>query len=131
MRRVNYFRVMKMTRSYKPVLILATLQSDGSITVERAAEYFVKFYRRRMDAGLRPEVGSCIYADSSATRGAIINNLVTNPVNALCGSGFFEYDAVCGAFSFAGDIYDGLSLDEIDEISRLCHLRLDNYFKER
>ena len=127
---MHYFRTMKMTRSYKPVLILATLQAVGSITVEQAAYFFVKFYRNRKSAGLKPEAGSCIYADEPDNLKAIHYNLIHNPIDALCHSGFFEYDAENKIFSFSNDIYDGLTLDEVDEIGNVCNIRLQKYFKD-
>ena len=126
---MDYFRKMKMSRSYKPVLILAAIQAGGSITVDQAAQFFVRFYHDRKLAGLKPEIGNCIYADEPDNIKGIKYNLIYNPVDALCRSGFFEYDAENQIFSFANDIYEGLTLDEVDEIIRLCSIRLQNYFK--
>ena len=127
---MHYFRTMKMSRSYKPVLILATLQGGGSITVEQAAYFFVKFYQNRKLASLKPEVGNCIYADEPDNLKAIHYNLIHNPIDALCHSGFFEYDAENKIFSFSNDIYDGLTLDEVEEIGNVCNIRLQKYFKD-
>ena len=127
---MRYFRTMKMTRSYKPVLILATLESGGSITVEQASYFFVKFYQNRKLAGLKPEFGNCIYTDEPDNIRAIQYNLIHNPIDALCHSGFFKYDSDNEIFSFSDDIYDGLTLDEIEEISNVCNIRLKQYFKE-
>lgn len=127
---MHYFRTMKMSRSYKPVLILATLQFGGSISVEQAGNFFVKFYESRKSAGLKPEVGKCIYADEPNNLTAIHYNLIHNPIEALCRSGFFTYDAANKVFSFSNDIYDGLTLDEIEEITNVCKLRLNKYFND-
>lgn len=125
---MNYFRTTKMTRSYKPVLILAAIQAGGSITVDQAADFFVRFYKDRKARGLKPETGNCIYADDPDNIKAIKYNIIRNPVAALCNSGFFKYDPENQVFSFANDIYDGLTLDEIDEIGNRCHERLKDYF---
>lgn len=127
---MRYFRTMKMTRSYKPVLILATLEAGGSVTVEQASYFFVKFYQNRKLAGLKPEFGNCIYADEPDNIRAIQYNLIHNPIDALCHSGFFQFDSDNEIFSFSNDIYDGLTLDEIEEISNVCNIRLKQYFKE-
>lgn len=89
----------------------------------------MRFYHDRKLAGLKAETGNCIYADEPDNIKGIKYNLIHNPVDALCRSGFFEYDAENQIFSFANDIYDGLTLDEVDEIIRLCSIRLQNYFK--
>ena len=127
---MHYFRTMKMTRSYKPVLILALLQAGGTISVEQAASFFVKFYQSRKDAGLKPEVGNCIYTDEPDNRKAINRNLITNPIDALCHSKFFVYNAEEQLLSFSDEIYAGLTLDDIDEIGKVCNIRLQQYFKE-
>lgn len=127
---MHYFRTMKMTRSYKPVLILATLETGGSITVEQAASYFVKFYHKRKQAGLSAEYGNCIYADEPENLKAIHYNIIHNPIDALCHSGFFEFDSENQIFSFSNEIYDGLTLDEIEEIANVCNIRLQKYFKD-
>lgn len=127
---MRYFRTMKMTRSYKPVLILAALQYGGSITVEQAAKFFVKFYQGRKAGGKIAEYGNCIYSDDPDNTAGIINNLIHNPIKALCGSGFFSYNSSERVFSFANDIYDGLTMREIDEIGQQCTLRLKMYYRE-
>lgn len=126
---MRYFRVMKMSRSYKPILILATIQSGGEISIENAARIFTEFYKNRIKKGLAAESGNCIYADESAELKQIYYNLVTNPVAALCNSGFFSYNSESRVFGFANDIYDGLTLEEIDEISYICKARLNKYFE--
>ncbi len=126
---MNYFRVMKMSRSYKPILILATIQSGGKISVEDAAQIFIRFYKNRINKGLVAETGNCIYADETASLKQIYYNLITNPVAALCNSGFFAYDSETTTFGFANDIYDGLTLEELDEISAICKNRLNKYFE--
>lgn len=127
---MNYFRTMKMTRSYKPVLILATIQAGGTISVEQAASYFVKFYKQRKEKCMQPEFGNCIYSDKSDNHSAINSNFIHNPIDALCHSGFFDYDSKRQVFSFSSEIYDGLTLDEIDEIGKLCNIRLHKYFND-
>lgn len=126
---MKYCQTTKMARSYKPTLILATLRAGGSITVEQAAAFFVKFYQERKAAGLKPEAGPCVYADEPDNWRAVRDNLIRNPVNALLHSGFFEYDEENEVFSFTNDIYDALTIEEIDEISDLCDYRLQRYFK--
>lgn len=128
---MHYFHTMKMTRSYKPVLILAAIQAGGSVTVEQASRFFIRFYQNRKLAGLTPEKGNCIYVDEPENLNAIYRNLICKPIDALCHSGFFEYDAEKRIFSFSNDIYDGLTLDEIEEISNVCNIRLKNYFNEQ
>lgn len=123
-----YFRDMKMSRSYKPVLVMATIQNGGSITLEKAAIQFTRFYQGRAERGLPTENGYCVYCDKEAPLSKVCTNLVTMPITALCNSGYFTYDKLTRVFSFADDLYDNLTLEEIDEIVSICKMRLDRYF---
>lgn len=125
---ISYCQTMKMTRSYKPVLIIATLEYGGCITVSQAANYFLHYYQSRKKKGLPPEFGTCIYAEENPARNAVFTNLTQNPIKALCNSGLFEYNKGENVFSVLPDIYDGLSLNEIDKAILLCRQRLDRYF---
>ncbi|MCD8157719.1 MAG: DUF4391 domain-containing protein [Clostridiales bacterium] len=48
---MKYFRSMRMSRSYKPVLVLAAIQCGGTISLEKAAQQFIRFYQGRADRG--------------------------------------------------------------------------------
>ena len=128
---MRYFRKMAMTRSYKPVLIIATLRSGGQISINKAADFFRKYYSDRIKNELPVEKGKCVYSDLDTTQKDIENNLIKNPVAALCGSGFFTYDQNARVFSFAPGIYDGLTVDEIDAVIQICRERLTDYFRGR
>lgn len=127
---IQYFRTMHMTRSYKPVLMLALLEQGGSITIEKAAEYFIHFYRSRNKKGLQPEFGYCIYADENASLRSVYTNLIRNPVAALCRSGFFRYSENDMTLSILPEIYDALTINEIDEVIKSCLMRLTEYFNK-
>ena len=130
---MDYFRKMAMTRSYKPVLIIAVLQSGGQITVSNAANYFKWFYADRQGRGLPIERGRCVYSDPDASDKDVETNLIKNPVNALCESGrdFFQYDPESQIFMLKPEIYDGLTVDEIDMIISTCRMRITEYFKRK
>ena len=130
---MEYFRKMAMTRSYKPVLIIAALQNGGQISVSNAANYFRWFYIDRQSRGLPIESGTCVYSDPGASDKDIEANLIKNPVAALCESGreFFTYDSDSRVFMLKPEIYDGLTVDEIDMIISTCRMRITEYFKRK
>lgn len=124
----RYLQTLVMSRSYKPILILATLQYGGQISVSNAAAFFRHYYAERRQRGLPIEKGTCVYTDPDATEREIESNLIRNPIHALCGSGFFTYDPVTQLFSFAPGLYDTWCVDEIDGILQLCQAKLQAYF---
>lgn len=125
---LQYFQSMSMTRSYKPILIIAALQSGGQISIRDAAAFFRRYYAERIQNGLPIEKGNCVYSDPDATEKEIESNLLHNPVAALCRSGFFTYDSATRTFSLLQDIYDGLTVDDVDRIIQICQVRLTDYF---
>ena len=127
---IQYFRTMHMSRSYKPVLMLALLEHGGSITIDQAANYFINFYQSRRKKGLQPEFGYCVYADESASLKSVYSNLIKNPVAALCRSGFFTYSESDMTLSILPEIYDALTINELDEIIHSCLIRLTEYFNK-
>lgn len=124
----RYLQTMAMARSYKPILILATLQYGGQISVTNAAAFFRHYYAQRHKQGLPIEKGRCVYTDPDATEKEIENNLIRNPIHALCGSGFFTYDPVTQLFSFSPGLYDTIPVDGIDGIIQLCQAKIQEYF---
>ena len=130
---MEYFQKMAMTRSYKPVLIIAALQNGGQISISNAANYFKWFYTDRKKRGLPIESGRCVYSDPDSSDKDIETNLIRNPVAALCESGhaFFTYDSENRVFMLKPEIYDGLTVDKIDRIISTCRMRITEYFKRK
>lgn len=125
---LRYFQTMAMARSYKPILIIAALQSGGQLSIREAAAFFRRYYAERIQNGLPVEKGNCVYADPAATDKEIESNLIRNPVAALCKSGFFTYDQTTRMFSLRQEIYDGLTVDDVDTVLQICQMRLTDYF---
>ena len=85
-RLLDYCKTMRMSYSYKPILILALLHygdQDGCISIENAAVYFREYYSNRKAQGLAIEKKQCIYLRDDVTDAQIIANLLSNPVKAL------------------------------------------------
>lgn len=128
---LRYFQKMVMSRSYKPILVMATLQYGGQISVQNAAAFFRRYYAERIRCGLPIEQGTCVYSDPDATEKEIEDNLIRNPITALCGSGYFTYDKATRTFSLAPGLYDALTTDEIDGILQICRGKITEYFQRK
>ena len=124
----NYLHNMAMTRSYKPILVIATIQNGGQISVTNAINFFRNFYFERRTTGLPIESGACVYSDPDSTDKEMEDNLIKNPVAALCRSGFFKFNPSTQEFSLVPEIYDGLTVNEIDWAVQICKSRISDYF---
>ena len=129
---VEYCKSMKMSYSYKPVLLLALMQAgrDGHISISKAAEYARSFYSERKSNGLPAEKKKCIYLRDSVSLQQIEANLIANPVKALCESGFFFYNTDNQVFSMSPEIWEFLDRGNKSTISRICHKKLSEYYNE-
>jgi hypothetical protein len=127
----EYCRNMKMSYSYKPVLIMALINASDenwNIRISEAAEYFKGFYKKRRDKGLPVELKKCIYQDPKVTVEQITSNLIANPVKALVESGFFEYYPSTGIFSLRNDIKRQITKKKASEIHDICSQKLAQYY---
>ena len=129
---LEYCRTMKMSYSYKPVLIMALLHSskNGSIPVENLAKYFRDYYASRREQGLAAEKKRCIYLRDNVTDKQIVANLISNPIKALCESGFFSFNKQDQVFSLSPEIWPALDKTSKVKIIRICRQRLNEYYSD-
>lgn len=124
---------MKLSYSYKPILILALLYSgneNGCISAEKAATYFREYDSGRKLQGLVIEKKRCIYLRDDVTDKQIVANLLANPVKALVESGYFFYNEETHAFSISPDIWSVIDRSNKATITRICRQRLRDYYED-
>ena len=129
---LDYCKTMKMSFSYKPLLILALLHSgdeSGCIAIKQAAIFFRGYYSDRKTRGLPIEKKRCIYARDNVTDNQIIANLIANPVKALVNSGYFSYDETSHLFSVSPEIWVQLDSAKKSILTEICRQRLEDYYE--
>ena len=130
---LEYCRTMRMSYSYKPLLILALLHSgkqDGSISIQRAAEFFRKFYSERKLRGIPAEKKPCIYLRDDFTMVQVMDNLVANPVKALVASGYFFYNEEKQQFSISPEIWCAMKRGKKASMTKICKQKLKEYYSD-
>lgn len=130
---LGYCKTMKMTYSYKPVLILALLHSgdkNGRISIEKAATFFREYYSARKTQGLPIEKKRCIYLRDDVTDNQIAANLIANPVKALVESRYFFYDELSQVFSISPEIWEMMDSSSKSTITEICQQRLKDYYED-
>ena len=126
---VDYCRSMKMSYSYKPVLILSLLTSNTlSISLQDAVHFFRGFYEKRKLNGQKVEKKNCIYQSSNVSDEAIADNILSNPINALLKSGYFEYTSKNQIFRIIEPISLKMTEEDIVLIKSICEQKLHTYF---
>lgn len=130
---LDYCKSMKMSYSYKPILILALLHSgdkNGCIAIEKAATFFRRYYAARKAHGLSIEKKRCIYLRDDVTDKQIIANLLINPVRALVESGYFFYNEDSQIFSISPDIWSEINSSSKSIITEICRQKLKEYYND-
>jgi len=126
---IDYCRSMKMSYSYKPVLILSLIRSEKlSITLSEAVDYFRKFYEERRRNGQKIEKKNCIYQRPNTSDEMIADNILANPIKALLKSGYFEYVPNSQEFRIVKSIAEQITKNEISVLESFCRQKLQAYF---
>ena len=130
---MEYCRTIKMSYSYKPVLILALLHAgdkNGTLSINKAAQYFRAYYNNRRAKGLPAEKKKCIYQRTDITDQQIEENILSNPVKVLVESGFFFYNEGNDVFSISPEIWSVIDRKHKAALTRICNQKLKDYFKD-
>lgn len=126
---IDYCRSMKMSYSYKPVLILGLLNSDSfSMSLDEAATFFRNFYEERRKNGQKVEKQNCVYQHENVSDEIIANNIQANPIKALLKSGYFEYIPNNKEFLIRKDIAKRMTQDDVKTLESICYQKLYRYF---
>lgn len=126
---VEYCQTMKMSYSYKPVLILSILNSkEYSISINEAVKFFREFYETRRKNGQIVEKENCIYQRDDATDEQISANIITNPLTAIKKSGFFEYSPYSKEIKITDKFAKQITPEDAKLLSSICKQKLDAYF---
>ena len=126
---IDYCKSMKMSYSYKPVLILSLLKSNRlSITLNEAVSFFRSYYEERRKNGQKIEKKNCIYQSSNTSDEMIADSILANPVKALLKSGYFEYLPTNQEFRVISGIAKQISETDISTIEEVCRQKLYTYF---
>ena len=131
---LDYSRTMRMSFSYKPVLIKALLEcgeNNGSVSTEKAAKYFRTYYSLRQRKGEKIEEKNCVFRNSYVSDEEIERCIINNPVKALCSSEYFTFDTERHIFSIRGDIWNTMSGSDREKLSEICNQRIKNYFSSK
>lgn len=126
---LQYCLKMKMSYSYKPVLILALLKNHGKVSIQEAASFFIGYYGSRISQGLIAEKRDSIFSTLNCSVQEIQKNIMTNPVKALTSSSpLFKYNQEQEILTIQNYIWEQLNYDDIIALTEACHERLDQYY---
>ena len=128
---LQYCKVMKMTYSYKPVLLLTLLDNDAQtapIPLATVIQSFCSYYNDRLSKGLIAEKQNSLFAkpveDYKQAKIVVLNN----PVAVLQKDGVIVYDEKTSHISFASKYIP--TKDVIADVEKECNAKLDAYYEK-
>ena len=128
----EYVQNTKITYSYKLVLLIAFIakaNDSGELTLDDATEFVRNYYNNRRRQGKTVEKKGSLYLDKTVTDKQIQFNLIHNPIKALDGSKFFNYDSESQILSMPGDMWRHIGPSEKTVLNQACISRLEEYYK--
>ena len=126
---IDYCKSMKMSYSYKAVLLLALMDTpDLSVSISDAVTFFRDYYYQRKINDQKVEKKNCLYQRDDITDGEIADNILRNPVNALLKSNYFEYDDNRQIFSVKRSVAAYVTDENREEIRKTCNRKLKAYY---
>ena len=92
---VNYCKSMRIQYSYKPILILAMLNTasvGGKASLSEIVHYFIAFYLDRIKCGLVAEKEDSIFSKGEVSFAEAKQNIVNNAVRVLAKDGIIDHN---------------------------------------
>jgi hypothetical protein len=129
---LDFARSRNLSKSYKPVLVLALLRladRDGAVDLDALVREFRAFYAQRRLAGLPVEFGGPQLDDPTAVSDAELRKLIVrNPLERFLIKGFLEHLPAEGAVRFAPQLWAELRYYELLDVRRSAEEQLRYYY---
>jgi hypothetical protein len=129
---LDFARSRNLSKSYKPVLVLALLRlvdRDGVVRLDALAREFRAFYAQRRLAGLPVEFGGPPLDDQAAVGDAQLRQLIVrHPLERFLIKGFLEYLPAEGLVRFAPQLWADLRHYELLDVRRSAEEQLRYYY---
>lgn len=132
---LDFARSRTLTKSYKPVLLLALLQlvdRNGEVYIDDLVAAFQAFYIQRWRDGLVIEFDVPLLRDPlQASASAIKQLIIKHPLERFRIQGFLEYDAATGMVRFAPQLWIELRAYELRDVYQSAQEQIAYYYQQR
>jgi hypothetical protein len=129
---LDFARSRNMSKSYKPVLLKALLQTvdrTGEAAIADVVTAFRAFYVARRAAGQIVEFGPPDISDANAVSDVELRRLIVkNPLERFLIKGFLAYDARAGIVRFAPHLWNELRYWELLDVQQSIAEQLAYYY---
>jgi superfamily II DNA or RNA helicase len=130
---LEFIGTMDMTMSYKPVMLLAlldTVDEDGRATVTEVARRFQQFYRDRRASGLVVErPGSRRVPVDELDETSALRLMLSKPFEKFERRRFLRYDRDLAYVRFDPRLWRQLGTEDREQIRSLCRKSIESYYE--
>lgn len=122
---------MKMSYSYKPVLIKAIMENadvDGKTYLWRIIDYFLAYYKQRKESGLVIEKPDSTFVKHFNNRRVARQTILVYPYKRFEMKGMMEYFKNDDTIIVVPEIWDNISKKTRREICEICDIQLQKYY---
>jgi hypothetical protein len=130
---LDYCREMDMAASYKPVLLLAILDSvdnRGKAPVNKVVAFFRKFYEDRSRAGLPVEKPNVRMAKVGELDDADIRRVMLGmPFEKFVRRRYLKYDRGVANVRIASNLWKQLHKKDLADLRRVCEESIAKYYE--
>jgi hypothetical protein len=129
---LDFARSRNLTKSYKPVLLIALLDlvdRNGEARMDYLARAFHAFYLERQAAGLPTEADGILKDPASAAHAEIVRLIVKFPLDRFLIKQFLAYDPHAGIVRFAPQLWEELRYYELLDVRASADAQLRYYYE--
>lgn len=122
---------MKMSYSYKPVLLQAMMRLadvDGKAKLDQIVEYFIDFYKAREQAGLFIEQAVSTFVQYPEDRKKARRTILIYPFKRFEEKQMMEFNQVEDTLAIVPTIWDDISKNTRRRIYAKCELNIEKYY---
>lgn len=122
---------MSMNYSYKPILILALLQTNDNnsgVKIDTIIDYYFDYYHSRNNKTLIIEKATSSFVKHPDNRNMARKTLLTYPVRILSKKGFIEYNKCTDTVCFNNNLFSKFNNSALTHIKSLCEKNLEQYY---
>ena len=128
---IDMVKKMDMSFSYKPVLLMAILDNcddQGKVALEDIVDYFIDFYKDRLEKGLVVEKPTSIYAKGNFDKKVVQRNVLSNPFKRFEDMRFMKHSKDLALIEVNKHIWKKLTKEDREWIYKWCEENVGEYY---
>ena len=124
---------MRVNYSYKPILLLAIMDSsntNGEISMSETIDYYFDYYNQQGNKRGEYEKPNSTFVTKPLNRTTAKRTIITYPIRVLMAKGFIDYDKTSEIIKLVPGIWKCMDNAAKDYVRQKCNEILENYYTD-